>query len=280
LTEAAATLTDGTAVWRVENYATIEGTLLEDVATQKLLNSDAPATQTTASLGVGNYTLSVYGTGSALASGGTATISGAASATDGNPDTFSVDVAGTVTVTVTGSLDYFQLESGDFPTSIIITAGSEVTRAATTLSDTTSGRLTPESGAGMVCLTQPFIDATATSYTLFSSFTDNDNYIWLRYNTSNIQLLKNVAGSLTVITDGIIEGADKPYCVDFYYDSTGMGVRAYNVGESTGSFVTSANSDAVTIGTTFEIGSLNGGTRLDMGCLNLELSTDREDFGS
>jgi len=113
------------------------GLLIFEARTNLLLNSNAPATQTTASLGTGTYTLWCNGSGSVLASGGTATITGAAPATNGSPNTFTVTVAGTVTATVTGLLNAFQLESGAFGTSFIVTAGATATRAADSV--TTSG---------------------------------------------------------------------------------------------------------------------------------------------
>lgn len=106
------------------------GFLNEESRTNYLLNSDAPATQTTGSLGTGSYTLWVEGSGSALVSAGSAAITGAASATQDNPDTFTVTGAGTVTVTVSGLLTKFQLEAGSFASSFILTAGVTTTRAA------------------------------------------------------------------------------------------------------------------------------------------------------
>lgn len=110
--------------------ATDLGSLIEDARTNYLLQSGTPATQTTGLLSTGDYTLWVEGSGSALASGGTATITGASSATDGSPDIFTVTVAGTVTVTVTGTLDRFQLENGSFATSYIPTTTASAVRAA------------------------------------------------------------------------------------------------------------------------------------------------------
>ena len=108
--------------------------LMEPAATNYLLNSDVPATQTTESLGTGDYILWVDGTGSAAVTAGTATITGGGTASDGTPDLFTVTGAGTVTVTVTGSLDRFQLESGSVRTSYIPTTTVAVSRAADALS--------------------------------------------------------------------------------------------------------------------------------------------------
>lgn len=106
------------------------GLLSEESRTNNLLNSTVPATQTTASLGTGTYTLWVNGSGSATPSGGTATLVGAAAATQGSPNVFTITVAGTVVVTVVGSLNAFQLETGNFGTSLIVTAGTTQTRSA------------------------------------------------------------------------------------------------------------------------------------------------------
>jgi len=105
--------------------------------TQYLLNSDAPATQTTGSLANGDYVLWQNGAGSSDLTAGTATISTTGSATDGSPLTFSVTSPGTVTVTIVGGPpDEFQLENGDFPTVFILSAGSTVVRDADSFTST------------------------------------------------------------------------------------------------------------------------------------------------
>lgn len=100
------------------------GLLVEESRTQYLGVTDTPANQTTSSLGTGSYTLWCIGGTSVTVAAGTATITGAGSATPGTPLTFSVTVAGTVTVTVSGAVRFFQLEGGAFATSYIPNAGA------------------------------------------------------------------------------------------------------------------------------------------------------------
>jgi hypothetical protein len=101
------------------------GQIIEAVdATNVLLNSFAPATQTVSVSDATTYTLSVYGSGSAEITAG-----GSGTAMDGSPLTFTT-TGTSVTVTVTGTLDVFQLEAGSVATSPIETSGTAVTRAA------------------------------------------------------------------------------------------------------------------------------------------------------
>lgn len=128
------------------------GLSIEEARTNFLLNSTVPATQTTASLGTGVYTLWINGSGSATSSAGTATVTGAGAATNGAPNVFTVTVAGTVTITVGGSLNAFQCEPGIWGTSFIVTAGATATRAA-----------------DAIILTSPPVFGAATS--MFAQFT-------------------------------------------------------------------------------------------------------------
>lgn len=106
------------------------GLLIEEARTNQLLNSTVPATQTTGSLANGAYTLWVNGSGSAQMSLGTGVGCGVGAATNGTPVNFTISTPGTCIVTVTGSLNAFQLELGAFGTSLIVTAGATATRAA------------------------------------------------------------------------------------------------------------------------------------------------------
>lgn len=115
-----------------------KGLLVFEARTNFLLNSAAPATQTTGTLANGTYVLWVNGSGSATMSSGTATGCGTGVSTQGNPLTFTLTgTTGTCVVTVAGSLNAFQLElssAGSTPTSFIVTTGTTATRNADVIS--------------------------------------------------------------------------------------------------------------------------------------------------
>lgn len=106
------------------------GALIFEARTNLLLNSTAPATQTTGSLANGVYTLWVNGSGSVSPAAGTAVGTGFSAALQGAPSNFTITTPGTVVVTVSGALNAFQLELGTFGTSLIVTVGATATRAA------------------------------------------------------------------------------------------------------------------------------------------------------
>lgn len=97
-------LVDGVKYFDIVNPNTVASNVIVDSTglTNYFVNSAAAATQTTQSLAPGTYTIWCEGSnGSITVSAGTATITGAGTATPGAPVTFTVVTAGTVVLTVT-----------------------------------------------------------------------------------------------------------------------------------------------------------------------------------
>ena len=103
------------------------GLLIEQSSVNILLNSATLSTQSVTTTAT-TYTLSFYGTGTVALSG---TYSGSLVGTGAFPvrSTLSFTAtAGTLTLTVTGTVSYAQLEALSFPTSYIATTGASATR--------------------------------------------------------------------------------------------------------------------------------------------------------
>jgi hypothetical protein len=183
-------------------------------ATNYLLNSNAPVTQTTGSLATGSYTLWVNGSGSAAVSAGTATITGAGSATNGTPVTFTVTVAGTCVVTVTGSLNAFQLESGPFGTPLIVTAGVTATRAADTIKLSTSLKGIFQAAQGTIFASVQMGGLVSSGNQIIGSFSNGtvNNFALLigHYSTTNNTRGSTASGG-SADGDAVIGSMPTPY---------------------------------------------------------------------
>lgn len=112
-----------------------EGLLIEPASTNLLLNSATLSTQNVTVTAV-THTISFYGTGSITLSGtATATVAGNANVYVRNTLVFTPS-AGTLTVTVSGSVTLAQLEARVTATSYIPTTGTSAARAADVITGT------------------------------------------------------------------------------------------------------------------------------------------------
>lgn len=152
----------------VLRLSTNRGILVEgSPATNFLLNSATPATQTTGTLPVGPIALWCNGAGSAALTAGTATITGLGTCTQGNEVDATVTVAGTAVVTVTGTLSMFQLENNTQGSSYVITTTATATRGAETV--TLNGLNLNGAALSIVVEFQPTVVVAATNYGLIGN---------------------------------------------------------------------------------------------------------------
>ncbi len=182
------------------SYADAKGPFGEFSAqqvTQYLGVTDAPATQTTGSLGTGTYTLWVVGSGSATSSAGTATITGGGAATAGSPNVFTVTGAGTVTVTVAGSLTRFQINAGGFvkpyvPNSDV--AGTAATCNADVFQYVSAGNLRINDFTLYGESEFPVVP-TAADYYFFGSYVDANNSTAVLWDGTNLIARRRIGGT-------------------------------------------------------------------------------------
>lgn len=159
------------------------GILIEEQRTNLLLNSATVATQSVTVTAVA-HTLTFYGSGTVTLSG--ASTAGPLVGTGGYPNRATLTftpTAGTLTLTVSGTVDFAQLEAGSFATSYIPTRGASGTRSADLASVATSSF--PYSAAASTLV----VSAAASPNGFF-------NYCELSASSSNFGLLLYQANTL------------------------------------------------------------------------------------
>jgi hypothetical protein len=175
------------------------GLLIEESRTNLVFPSATLTTQTRTVTAV-SHTLSFYGTGTVVLSGvAVATVTGTGAYPTRTTLTFT-PTAGSLIMTVTGSVTEAQLEAGAFPTSYIPTVAASVVRSAD---------LCTISGAGFTTIyNEPehslFVEATGMSHVGFPSYLSFDNSLSAEqsalagYPLSNRVICTEVDGGTTV----------------------------------------------------------------------------------
>lgn len=133
----------------------VRGLLIEEARTNVLLNSAALSTQSV-SVTAQAYTLSFYGTGTVTLTGASTAGPLAGTATGTRVSLTFTPSAGSLTLTVSGSVLYAQLEAGQCPTSWITTTGTSATRARETCAISGFGPLYSTAGTLYAEVLMPF----------------------------------------------------------------------------------------------------------------------------
>jgi hypothetical protein len=174
-----------------------KGLLIEEARTNVLLNSLIDGTSLTTQLvtvTAAARTFSFYGTGTVVLSGAhSATVVGTGTYPTRTTLTFT-PIAGVLTLTVTGTVQFAQLELGAFPTSYIPTEASQVTRTA----DVATMTGTNFSDFYNVDEGSIFTDATTNAASSVAiSFNDgsNTNQMRLLNSSSGVSAVGTSAGS-------------------------------------------------------------------------------------
>lgn len=240
-----------------------KGLLIEETRANLLLNSLINGTNLSTqsvTLSAVSYALSFYGTGSIDISGGhVATVVGSGAYPARKTYVFT-PTAGSTTFTVSGTVQYAQLEAGTFPTSFIPTAATSQTRNADVVSMTgTNFSSWYNAGEGAFAVGYDTAKPTALSNSFYAfSVSDNtlNNLIGIRVSSANAQYLAAVSGSVPVILSvAYTPNTSITACGAYKLDNYG-----YSMNKSNTSTDTSAG---VPVVDRMFIGGLNGSSQID-----------------
>lgn len=239
--------------------------------TNRLAPSTTIATGTTNSIPTGTYTVSISGSGSVAVAAGTAVGSGFGTVTSAAPLTVTIGTAGTLALTKTGTVNWMQIESGSYPSPIIVTTASAVTRQA----DNATIDLSALFGNAEPCtiymqgvlLSDPSPGAQVTVLTLGEGAGASNNRLTLRKSayTMNAQA---AAGGVAV-TSGSVPGlvVGQVFRAAVACRQPGLDL-ALNGRLAVGALNGLVGAGAVTLG----IGKPDGGSTTRPGCVYQEIS--------
>ena len=209
--------------------------------TNYFLNSTAPANHTTgSSMPVGLAVLWMIGTGSVTIAAGTGVASAYGTATQGNPFYFSVTTAGNFAITVSGSVNRAQLESGCAPTSFIVTAGTIVTRAVETCFQSGGSWLNGAAGTILMEFAAPVLNANTTGVGLIGLDDGTTSNIIRMTQNADLRYLTTVGGTArtNVAVAGVTVAAGTVYRMAVRYNQSITETRSAGAGVLTNSITT------------------------------------------
>jgi hypothetical protein len=230
------------------------GLLIEEARTNLLLNSlingTSLATQLVTTTAVA-HTLSFYGTGQIVLTGtSSATVVGTGAYPTRTTLTFT-PTAGVLTLTVTGTVQYAQLETASFASSFIPTAASQVTRTADVATMTgTNFSSWFNASEGAFAVQASSTNTSTTNAALLACHNTDANMIDM-FNQSNGQLVGRIrANSVTIasmVNGTVIDGATETYAIA--YKTASMAVSNKGAAPTTSaaaySFTVSPNTLAI-----------------------------------
>jgi len=189
--------------------------LCEPAATNRFLQSGAPATQAITVVSGTVYTVQCYGSGSITLSG-----AGTGSVVEGAPVTFTASST-SLTCTVSGSLNRSQVETGTKATSYIPTTSAPVTRAADSLHYTVGSDITQGQGS-LYCEFVSSISAISSIVLSLSDNTYNNRMYIFISDTQQIRLVGSVGGASTLNIDTEITNNESLKKILICYDDNNV----------------------------------------------------------
>ena len=173
-----------------------KGLLIEEARTNALLNSLIDGTDLATQLvtvTAAARTLSFYGTGTVVLSGAhSATVVGAGAYPTRTTLTFT-PIAGVLTLTVTGTVQFAQLELGAFATSFIPTDGTTKTRNAD-VATMTGTNFSSWYNASAGTFVSSYSNVAVNSYVFSAQDAAGTNRFFIRYTSSQSQFFPIAAG--------------------------------------------------------------------------------------